>query len=355
MNKEKKYTTKFFGLPCQSGRLGTSVFGLILVLLIIQLTSCAQNSNKEKPSKIYTIAFYNVENLFDTIDNPKTRDEEFTPTGRKKWNTEKYLTKLNHLSKVISGIDKELPLIVGLCEIENKTVVEDLIKTKFLKKGKYKIVHDESPDFRGIDNALIYKKKGFDYLYHKAIPVKLKDNSRFITRDILYVKGLIKKDTFHIFVNHWPSRRGGQAKSEHKRIQAAKTLKLIVDSIYNVNPESNIIIMGDFNDEPNDKSIQELTKSENLTNLTAKYTKKGEGTYHYWKTKEWNKLDQIIISSKFHASKANSIKVEYQIFKPNWILIKEGNEMVPSKTFAKGYNGGYSDHLPVYIQLLFCK
>lgn len=333
----------------------------VFAFLFICNSACSQEDNKNKKAgklkSSLTIVFYNVENLFDTIDAPKTKDEEFLPSGRKKWNTEKYTTKLNNLSKVLAGVDEKRPAIIGLCEIENKTVIEDLVKTKSLQKGKYQIIHQESPDFRGIDNALLYKKKDFKYLYHKAIPVKLKNNPRFTTRDILYVKGLIKKDTFHIFVNHWPSRSGGQAKSEHKRIQAAKTLKHTVDSIYAVNPKANIIIMGDFNDEPKDKSLEVLTKSktDNLVNLTAKYTKADEGSYYYWKTKEWNKLDQIIVSSTFQSSKTTIIKYEYQIFKPEWILIKEGDEMVPSKTFAKGYNGGYSDHLPVILKLYFYK
>ncbi|MCF8298588.1 MAG: endonuclease [Saprospiraceae bacterium] len=354
MFKRKQLSANFFGLQ-------TSSFGLILSFLFILNTACSQVDNKKentgKPKASYTIAFYNVENLFDTIDDPKTNDQEFLPTDKKKWDTKKYTTKVNNISKVLASVDENLPIIIGLCEIENKSVVEDLVKTKFLQKGKYQIIHQESPDFRGIDNAFLYKKKDFKYLYYKAISVKLPDNPKFTTRDILYVKGLIKKDTFHIFVNHWPSRSGGQKKSEHKRIQAAKTLKHTVDSIYAVNPKANIIIMGDFNDEPTDKSIEVLTKSktDNLINLTAKCTKADEGSYYYWKTKEWNKLDQIIVSKDFPYSNSYSIEFEYHIFKPEWILAKEGEVMAPSKTFAKGYNGGYSDHLPVFLKLLYYK
>ncbi len=185
---------------------------LAALLLSNNLKVLSQNSQKKDR---FTIMFYNVENLFDTINDPHKLDDEFTPNGSKKWNSERYHKKINDLSKVIAAVDSiELPEIVGLAEIENDAVLQDLISTKKLKKGKYSVIHEESPDIRGIDVTLLYRRKAFREISHKTFPVLDSSDKKFKTRDILYIKGIAEStDTLNIFVNHWSSRIGGDAKT----------------------------------------------------------------------------------------------------------------------------------------------
>ena len=317
------------------------------------------------------IVSYNVENLFDTIDDPHKLDNEFLPQSKKKWTSNRYQSKINHLSKVISSIDStKLPDIISLVEVENRAVLEDLSQNKSLKKAHYQIVHKESPDRRGIDVALLYNPKKFKLLSQHFYKVSLADDAYFKTRDILYAKLIFKKtkDTLHIFVNHWPSRRGGQEKSEHKRVRAAEVLKSVTDSIFKADGNPSIMIMGDFNDEPTDKSITETLQAKplnsisngNLYNLSlAKHLKK-EGSYYYWKTKEWNMIDQLIVSGQLINSKKElQLKsTDVMIYRQNFFLYtnKKGVQS-PAKTYGgTRYYGGYSDHLPIYFYLYYkCK
>ncbi len=333
----------------------------ILLLLASILISFSSFS---KGKKELTVVFYNVENLFDTINHPDKRDDDFTPKGKLKWDMKRYNKKLTKLSEVLSSINKKaLPSIIGLCEIENRTVIEDLINQKKLKKGNYRIAHSESPDKRGIDCALIYNKSDFKYIKHETINIEFPWEKSYKTRDILYVQGLVgKKDTLNIFVNHWPSRRGGQKKSEPNRIFVAKQLKKTVDAIQAKNPLAKIVIMGDFNDEPSDKAVKEILSAGNdkkstdpkaLFNLTYELQTKGEGSYNY--RGNWNMLDNLIVSNSLLKG-TKGYKTQHNsalIYRDKRICYKNKNgTYTPSKTYGgPRYYGGFSDHFPVYFKL----
>jgi len=328
----------------------------LLILIILSTTSFAQ-PNKWNKKKHFTVVSYNVENLFDTIDTPHKNDTEFTPLSTKKWNNERYLKKIDALSFVLSEINKnELPELIGLVEVENETGVKDLASSAKLKEGNYSYIIEDGPDPRGIDCALLYRSEIFKYLMHKSIQVRFPFANNQRTRDILYVKGLVKKDTIHVFINHWSSRRGGMEKSEPKRLQSAQNLKAVTDSILLVNAKANIIIMGDFNDEPNNKSMHETlqagTPAESLafTNLVYENFSKGEGTYYY--KKNFNMLDHLILNNAFINKKKGfrPIMPEAYIFKPDTICYTNKNgDKSPGKTYGgKNYYGGFSDHFPIY-------
>lgn len=306
-----------------------------------------------------TIAFYNVENLFDTVDDPNIFDEDFTPKGKKKWTNERYQKKLNDLAKVIGSIQEDrAPDIVGFAEVENRTVLEDLIKTEDLSSSNYKIVHEDSPDARGIDVALLYNPTNFEYINHQKIPIPL--TTKYKVRDILYVKGIFfKTDTFHLFVNHWKSRSGGQKETEPQRIQCALTLKNTIDSIRSAQPDANVLIMGDLNDTPKDKSIYETLQANNkmekgsLYNIMLPLSEEGFGTHNY--RGEWNMLDNIIVSNNLVQSKKLFVKDKIgQIYSADWITYtsKSGNKS-PNRTYGgPNYYGGYSDHYPIYVTII---
>ncbi|MFC2151896.1 hypothetical protein ACFLSE_05155 [Bacteroidota bacterium] len=306
-----------------------------------------------------TFVFYNVENLFDTINDPSTKDDDFTPEGKKNWTNTRYSKKLNDLAKVISSVNVEaLPCLVGFAEIENRYVLEDLVKTNYLNKIDYEIVHEESPDARGIDVGLIYNKEEFQYLMHKKIPVP--PETEYKVRDILYTKGILENtDTLHVFVNHWKSRSGGKEITEPQRIQCALTLKNAIDSIVTNNINAKILIIGDLNDEPTDKSIfhtlSAKNSDENLTliNLMFPFQSDGLGTNSY--RGEWSIIDHIIVSKSLFKNNTGYIvkNGEAHIFSPDWITYKskEGNKS-PNRTYGgSNYYGGYSDHYPVYVIL----
>ncbi len=318
------------------------------------------SQNQEKAR----LVFYNVENLFDTINDPNTNDDEFTPGGTKAWNFGRYLDKLDHIYKTVTAIGEwDAPAVIGFCEVENRSVLYDLVsKTPFIKHG-YEIVHQDSPDKRGIDVGLIYHPKLFKLISFNAIRVDITKDSSSTTRDILYVKGkLFKKDTIHIFINHWPSRSGGQAKSEPRRIIAAETLRTKVDSIFATNINANIIIMGDFNDEPGDKSIYESLKAKEDT-VPKDNTDLYNGMYSYYKKEigtekfqeHWHCLDQVIMSYSLLNKKHEVIMKDPTIFKASWLIEEDKKYLgeMPFRTYAgPRYLGGYSDHLPVYVDIL---
>lgn len=311
----------------------------------------------------YSVVFYNVENLFDTLDNPQINDDDFLPHGKLKWTQQRYQQKLSHLSSVLSSINSnDLPEIIGLCEVENRGVLEDLTHQKALRKGRYRIVHDDSPDYRGIDCALIYRPSKFKYISHNTIAVSISESYK--TRDILYTKGIVgRRDTLHIFVNHWPSRRGGLTKSEPNRIIAARHLRGAVDSIMNINSNSNIIIMGDFNDQPSNKSVHKVLNAVDpnqtiegtaLVNLMYPPHNRGLGSYNY--RGNWNMLDNMIVSRNLLTKKRgyHVYPQEGHIYSPHWISYqKKSQQWAPSRTYSgKRYFGGYSDHYPVYFKLI---
>ncbi|BAX81262.1 endonuclease/exonuclease/phosphatase family protein [Labilibaculum antarcticum] len=332
------------------------------LLFFLMVALIAFSCSQEK--KEYTIAFYNVENLFDTINDPDTRDDDFTPEGKLEYTAERYQKKLTNLSSVLSSINKNsFPAIIGLCEIENRSVLDALIGQDKLKDAEYGIAHTDSPDARGIDCALLYKKNEFKYLNHNTIGIHFPNEPNFKTRDILYVQGILgAADTLNIFVNHWPSRIGGMEKSEKNRVFVAEQLKLAVNKLQEKNPKAKIIIMGDFNDEPNNKSAEEAlaaTNNTNTSNPKALYNLmydlklEGKGTYNY--KGNWNMLDNLIVSNSL-ISNTDGIHTNHKsgrIFTEEWICYKNPDGLsLPSRSYAgPRYFGGYSDHFPVYFQL----
>jgi hypothetical protein len=312
---------------------------------------------------MFRIAFYNVENLFDTIDDPMKDDASFLPSAQVAWTSERYWNKIDRIAEVIAGLSSpEVPALFGLAEIENDVVLTNLIHSDKISNFNYQIIHFESPDERGIDNALIYRPDKFRPLFQSAFPVDLSAFEDH-TRDILYVKGIplnSTKDTLHIFINHWPSRSEGKEQSEPKRIGAGKKLKSLTDSLLSINLATIIFVMGDFNDEPADTSVIDVLNArplsdpirpDQLYNLMYESYLAGKGTL-YWK--DWDLFDQIIVSG-YLLSKRNGMVLysrEGQIFSPEWLMFKdkEGN-LKPNRTAGKEYYGGYSDHLPVYIDL----
>lgn len=315
-------------------------------------------SSLPKKKKNYLVGFYNVENLFDTIDDPHKNDNQFLPSSKKQWTTKRYSKKLNDLSRVIYSIDStNLPVVFGLSEVENKEVVQDLINTDRLK-GNYQIIHKESPDSRGIDVAVIYQPKKFQLIHKEFIRFQLPNKERPSTRDIVYVQGtILKKDTVNFFFCHWPSRYGGEEKSRPYRAKAAQKLKDKTDSLRNINSKSKIIIMGDLNDHPDNESVQNILMAKKeksfLINMMWQFKEKGEGT-HFYKG-HWGVLDHVIISSSLlKKNKGLSTQMDaVGIHKPEFALYTNKKGMqVPSRTYGgKNYYGGFSDHLPIYLRL----
>ena len=329
----------------------------LLVISGVVMFSCT--SVKKSLRQEYTVVSYNVENLFDTVDDPKISDEEFLPASEKKWDSEKYQKKLADLAQVISEVNpKEMPEVVGLVEVENRTVLEDLIKFGRLNGHGYAIINEESPDYRGIDVALIYRKDAFKEISHEVLPVVFPDDPEFKTRDILHVTGKIRNKTVHLFVNHWPSRIGGEDKTEPKRVLAASVLKAKVDQILSTNTKARIIIMGDMNDEPVNKSLQVTLgaagpdSGATLVNLMTPDDVAGKGTYFY--SGAWNMLDNLVVSETVLKGKGMQIEGEKgNIFSNDWMIFTNKNgDKTPNRSYVGNkYVSGVSDHFPVYFKM----
>ena len=330
-----------------------------VMLLLLALASCQPSGKLVKP---YTIAFYNVENLFDTIDTPDKIDEEFLPSAMKEWNTEKYQKKISDLAHVLSAIDTvNLPVLIGVAEIEDDVVLNDLVADPQLKKGNYQIVWEDGPDVRGIDCALFYNPAAFTLEKYEALPVKNPHDPGFITRDVLYVKGKMGKEMFHVFVNHWPSRRGGEAASEPLRMLAANVVRKKVDAIFSADSLANIIIMGDMNDEPGNMSLQDvlmatpnstMPASKQLVNLMYDDYESGLGSYSY--RGDWNQIDNIVVSGALITKKSglkSKLDNGFVFHKPFMEFVNNDGEMSPNRTYGRTYYGGISDHFPVYMLL----
>ena len=314
-----------------------------LIFLLLPFFVLSQSDDKE----LFSV-FYNVENLFDTIDNPNTRDNEFLPKSEKKWDTYRYNYKLNQLDKVFSEIIKKenenrLPDIIGLCEVENKLVIDDLLKTETFKNHTYKIIHKQSPDGRGIDCALLVDEK-FEVLNSDFIKINNPIESR-ATRDIVFGKLKFKNQIINVFVNHWPSRWGGQEASNHKRVFVAEVLRKYID---NNTLESDFnLIMGDFNDYPTNESLAEVLVKDDLVNLMSKSKVSGRGSYNY--RGNWDWLDQIIVSQ-------DDFKlISFGAFEEDFMMYtnKKG-EVYPNRSFGgNNWYAGFSDHLPVFLRFTF--
>ena len=355
----------------------TKIHTVLALITLTLFTSCGNSEKRvkkneksvvEKKDVVYPHAllksfedrpffFYNVENLFDTINNPNTKDEDFLPESEKKWNSERYFDKLDKLAQVLTHPSENNPLFVGFAEVENRFVVLDLMQTGRLSNTQYRVVHYDAPDIRGIDVAFAYDHDRFIVVHQKAIGLSIIDEPDYKTRDILYVKGLLKDSLeLHVFVNHWSSRRGGAEASEYKRVNAAEKLLHKTDSIRKGNPSAQIIIMGDFNDYPDNKSIREVLKAGSLedgnqfVNLALPLHKKGIGTYNY--RGDWGMLDQLIVSPNLLVNE-KGLRIKngelYLVNDDQFMYISKTGEKSPSKTYGgPNYYGGYSDHLAIY-------
>lgn len=335
------------------------LFTVFLAFSVLQSACNRKMQTLKKPMDGLAIAFYNVENLFDTIDDPRTNDSEFLPNAKVAWNTERYFHKLNQIAKVIAAMNTpDFPHILGLSEVENRRVLEDLVKVKSIAPASYDIIHIDDTDPRGIEVAMLYRPEYFKPLHHEALVHVRKRGGR--SRHILYVKGItMESDTLHIFVNHWTSRFGGQEASAPSRNNLARFLRETVDSLFQAIPNPNIIICGDFNDNPDDPSLfsylKALAPSEEvepatLYNLAMIPYLEGEGTIYY---RGWDFFDQFIVSSPLIDTKSNLTSSPLEVIKKDWMLFKpRGGEPRPDRTQSGGkYHGGFSDHLPVMIKL----
>ncbi len=310
------------------------------------------------------IGFYNVENLFDTINDPLKNDEQFLPDGSYQWNSDKYQLKLKNLADVISLIGEEHGgcAVLGVSEVENEAVLLDLVNQEKLKKFNFKVAHHDSPDRRGVDVCFLYQEKRFEMLSIKGFTLVIPDKPDFITRDQVLMTGVLDQvDTLFLIVNHWPSKIGGERRSSPLRVAAAELTKHICDSIYQHHPDAKIIIMGDFNDNPNAKSftkglgavgkMKDLKKND-IFNPMYQMFRDGIGSIAY--QDNWELFDQILVSSNLITAAPNTYKyISAHVFRRNFMINKTGSFAgYPHRTFAGGaFLGGYSDHLPVYIIL----
>ena len=325
-------------------------------------------SQQKQQYKVAIISFYNLENLFDTIDNPRINDEEFLPQGPKNYNSAIYWNKISKLSTVISQIGTDMnpdgAALLGVSEIENDTVLKDLVSHELLKKRNYQVVHYDSRDARGVDVGLLYNPKYFTVEQSDKLFVQLPGGSKdaYFTRDVLWVKGKLDGETIHVYVNHWPSRSGGEERSAPAREAAAQVVKNHVDSINKIEPGAKIIIMGDLNDDPVNSSIagilnakgkQKDVRNGGLFNPWMEMYKNGVGTLAYQDS--WNLFDQIIVSYPWlDKTQTNFFYYQPHIFKREFMTENVGRyKGYPMRTWdGNTYRGGYSDHFPTYIVVL---
>ncbi|NDJ00024.1 endonuclease/exonuclease/phosphatase family protein [Flavobacterium sp. LaA7.5] len=354
--------------------------------LFVVLISIFNAFGQEKKYKVHTIAFYNCENLFDTTNDPKINDEEWLPTGGQSWIPQKYQKKLQNLSKVISEIgtgsnNPNSPTILGVCEVENRRVLEDLVKEPSIAGKGYGIIHFDSPDKRGIDVGLLYQKQYFVPTSYKNIPLiiykdsakgkekkdeektddktETDDSGRVYTRDQLLVTGLLDGEEIHFIVNHWPSRSGGEKRSSPFREAAAALNKKIIDSLYSINPNAKIITMGDLNDGPYNKSVKKVlgaqaakedVEKQGLYNPMEEMSERGIGTLAY--RDAWDLFDQMILSEPLiRKDYSNFTFWKAGVFNKSYLMQDSGQYKGYPK---RNWNGvpGYSDHFPVYLYLI---
>ncbi|MCF8273884.1 MAG: endonuclease [Flavobacteriaceae bacterium] len=314
--------------------------------------------NNALKHNMHTIAFYNLENLFDIKNDHQTNDNDFLPISTKKWTHKRYQNKLRKLGFAISNIglketDKH-PAIIGLAEVENDAVLKDLIASKHLSECHYSFVHYDSLDERGIDVALLYDTSCFKVTYSKTFSVQLTNEEGLpdYTRDILLVTGLLEEEEIHVIVNHWSSRREGANETEAKRLAAANKVIEIINDLKSENENSKIIIIGDFNDDPINESIQHLVKNQDLFNpMLSLFSYSRGSTSHDFK---WNLFDQMLFTKNFFETRPNTFSyVEANIFDDDFLKLFNGKyKGKPFRTYiGKKYQGGYSDHFPVYATL----
>lgn len=339
---------------------------ILLLPLLAPLTALGVSAQSDpRQPLVFGVAFYNLENLFDTINNNGKYDLEFSPQGSRQWNSEKYWSKINNLAYCISKmVTKNTPMgpaIIGVSEIENKSVLDDLVRAKDIKQWRLQVVHHDSPDRRGVDVGLLYNPRLFKVLDVTNHTLVIPDNPNFRTRDQMCVTGILGGDTLSVIVNHWPSRLGGQERSSYLREAAGELSKHIADSLWAIRPNQGVIVMGDLNDDPQDKSCavelgakrdQDKVEPHGFFNPWWRVLDKGIGTLAY--KGQWNLFDQIIISGTL--LKHNHAPLQYNSCKVNnfdFLFDTEGQRQgYPKRTFASGaWLNGYSDHFPTIIFL----
>lgn len=322
--------------------------------------------------KPYMVVFYNLENFFDTINDPETRDDEFTPDGSRKWNTVKYNKKLNNMERVlfdIASVQKTYPAVIGVSEVETRGVLEDIVSTPKLAPANYRIVHYDSPDRRGIDVGFLYRPDIFKLEGSAEIPFKMPGQPNFLTRGFVTMWGTIDDEPFFFLVSHWPSRLGGKEASSPKREAAGRAIRLIKDSVLKNNPSTKVVIMGDLNDDATDKSIVDpdclgaKAKVKDLQtgdfyNPFIDVLKAGMGTLAYQDS--WNLFDNIIVSENLvndkeglRLKKSDGSKYNGYIFRRPYMVQQSGQYRgYPLRTFVgTNFQDGFSDHFPVYIYI----
>jgi hypothetical protein len=339
---------------------------LLFTLFLGNLSALGQELDKTKKYNAVVVGFWNLENFYDTLNDPFKNDEDWLPQGNNLWDTKKYYKKLDHMSDVISQLGVEAnpdgAAVVGVCEVENINVLTDLTKAPKLAARKYKVAHIEGPDARGVDVALLYNPKYFTltsmHAYHLTLPL----DSSHKTRDQLLVSGKLLGEEFHFIVCHWPSRLGGDVASMPNRIAAAKLGRKIIDSLLQVNPNAKVVLMGDLNDDPTDPSVRNylntVGKKEKIApgklfNAMENYHKKGIGTLAY--NDSWNLFDQQIMTPALVTGGFKNLTFySSSIFNKPLVLEDQGKfKGYPKRTYSGGaYTGGYSDHFSVYSVFL---
>jgi predicted extracellular nuclease len=337
--------------------LKVTLFLIHILPFITDTPLCSQNGDKNH----VRFMFYNVENLFDIYDDTLKDDNEFLPGGLMRWNSSRYEKKINSIYKtIIAAGEWSPPEVVAMCEIENRNTLADLIYNSYLSKYNYRIIHEESADVRGIDVCLIYRPDNvsiIEYRYWKPNDINIVD---YRTRSVLYTKLVVKSDTIHLFVNHWPSRRGGVLAGEDLRIKIAYMVRNKVDSINHITGgKAKVIIMGDYNSSPDDIEVRSLTErrgGESFLKNLSENLDKSTGTYRY--RGAWEMIDQVIVSENLLSVSigAYTTRNGLHVFTPDFLIEKDPTYpgFMPSPAYrGYRYNGGTSDHLPVILNIYF--
>lgn len=338
---------------------------VFFIVLLAPLVLPAQQLDRSKNYFFAAIGFWNVENLYDTLNDQWKNDEDFTPAGANAWDGERYRTKIRHLADAISQMATDVTpdglAMFGLCEVENKSVVLDLVRSPQLKGRNYCVVHIEGPDARGIDPSFVYNPAFFQVKKSSAIPIKLVTDSMHKTRDVLLVSGSFLGEGLTVLVNHWPSRRGGENESRTNRNAAAQTVRRLADSIAASDQAMKILVMGDFNDDPVSTSVAtylstyaDMTKAESgkFYNPMEKLFAQGIGTLA-WRD-NWNLFDQILLNQALVPGNYSTWQYyTARVFNKPFLRNAFGKyKGYPFRSYiGTHYTGGYSDHFPVYIIL----
>ena len=337
-----------------------------VLMLCMALFAVATLSAQDKP---YSVVFYNLENLFDIYNDPETHDDEFTPQGVKQWNDTRYQKKLTNMERVLFDVaaqQKEYPIVIGVSEIENRSVLEDLISQPKLKGANYRICHYDSPDARGVDVAFLYRPDVFKIQGSDNIKLHVEGLPNFRTRDLVVMWGTIENEPFYFLVSHWPSRLGGKEASQFKRDACAKQIREIKDSLLRENPATKVIVMGDFNDDATDDSIVEVMGAKgkvkeleegDFFNPYNEMLRAGLGTLAY--QDEWNLFDNICVTENLVNAERGTLRIIKgkkfygNIFTRPYMLQLEGQyKNYPLRTFVtNNFQNGFSDHFPVYIYI----